>query len=238
VTPSHPSPDPATRVSWTPRAAVRRAVEVLREAGPGLLARKVLAELFYQRLIVYEARLDAPRRPIRSELPVRFEVLGTDRVADYLACLPGANPEQIERRMSTGDRCHAARLYGEVVAVRWVAFRDVQLTRLGVVLPVAEGDAYLYGAYTAPRWRRHGIAAALTADILNRLQADGYRRALSARIPENTAARSLNPSRGRPVAVLGVVGVGPWRRQLRPRPLMATGQCLHREAGSWRPLRW
>jgi ribosomal protein S18 acetylase RimI-like enzyme len=85
-------------------------------------------------------------------------------------------------------------------------------------LPIAERDAYLYGAYTAPQWRRHGIAAALTADILDRLEAEGYRRALSAWIPENSAARSLHPSRGRPVAVLGVVRIGPWWRQLRPRP--------------------
>jgi hypothetical protein len=84
-----------------------------------------LAELFYRRLVVYEARLDVPRREIRSELPLRFEVLGGDQVADYLACLPGADPTQIERRMRDGDRCHAARLHGEVVAVRWIAFRDV-----------------------------------------------------------------------------------------------------------------
>ena len=35
------------------------------QSGPRLLARKVLAELFYRRLVVYEARLDAPRTPVR-----------------------------------------------------------------------------------------------------------------------------------------------------------------------------
>jgi GNAT superfamily N-acetyltransferase len=211
------SVEPATRQSWTTRLAAQRALEVLRESGPGVLAQKIVAELFYRRLVVYEARLDAPRRQVRAAVPLRFEILGTDRVADYLACLPGADPAEIEGRMKTGDRCNAALLDGEVVAVRWVAFRNVELAKVGARLPLAQNDAYLYGAYTAPRWRRHGIAAALTTHILDRLESEGCRRALSAWIPENSAARSLHPSRGRPVAVIRVVGFGPWRRQLRPR---------------------
>jgi GNAT superfamily N-acetyltransferase len=104
----------------------------------------------------------------------------------------------------------------------------VQLTRVGVVLPIGAHDAYLYGAYTAPQWRRHGIAAALTADILDRLESEGRRRALSAWIPENAAARSLEPSRGQPVAALGVVRVGPWRHQLRPWPPAARARFRYR----------
>jgi ribosomal protein S18 acetylase RimI-like enzyme len=199
-------------------------LKVLRESGPRLLARKILAELFFRRLIVFEARLDELRSPIRLELPLRFAVLEEDQVADYLAALPDADRAQIERRMSIGDRCHVARLNGELVAVRWVAFRDVEITSLGLVLPIAEGEAYLYGAYTLPQWRRHGFAAALTADISDRLEAEGYHRVLSAWIPENSAARSLRPSRGRPVAVLGVVRIGPWRYQLKPHPPAARGR--------------
>lgn len=197
---------------------------MLRESGPRLLARKVLAELFYRRLVVYEARLDAPRTPVRSDLPLRLEVLGADRVQDYVDCVPGTDPEQFRQRLSSGDRCYAAWLQDEVVAVRWAAFRDVEVTRSGLMLSLAEGDSYLYGAYTAPQQRRRGIGAALTAHLLDHLESEGHQRALSAWIPENAEARSLNPSRGQPVAVVSVVRVGPWRRGLRPRPASARGR--------------
>jgi GNAT superfamily N-acetyltransferase len=227
----YPRPQPVARRSWTPRSAVRRAVEVWRESGPRVLAQKVFAELFYRRLIVYEASLDAPRRPVRSELPLRFGVVGPDQAADYLACVPTADAEEFAHRMSSGHRCYAARLDGEVVAVRWACFHDIQLTVFGLVLHIAEDDAYLYGAYTKPKWRRNGIAAALTASILDRLQAEGYRHALSAWVPENSAARSLNPSRGQPVAVVRVLRAGPWWRELRPRPPAARGRFSYRHLG-------
>lgn len=197
---------------------------MLRESGPRLLARKVLAELFYRRLVVYEARLDAPRTPAGSDLPLRLEVLGADRVQDYVQCVPGTDPEQFRQRLSSGDRCYVAWLQDEVVAVRWAAFRDVQVTRQGLMLSVGEAGAYLYGAYTVPSWRRRGIGAALTAHLLDHLESEGRQRALSAWIPENAEARSLNPSRGQPLAVVGVVRVGRWQRQLRPRPAAAAGR--------------
>lgn len=201
--------------------------EVLRDSGPRLLARKALAALLLQRLVVFEARLDAPRRPIRPGLVLHLGVLGACEQADQV-CVPGADPAQVCRRLDAGDRCHVARVDGEIVAVRWVAFRDVQVTHAGLMLVLAGTDAYLYGAYTAPSWRRQGIAQALTADILDRLESEGYRRALSAWLPENGDARSLHPSRGRPLAVLGVVRVGPWQRQLEPRPPAARSRFRRR----------
>ena len=68
-------------------------MEVLRESGPRLLARKIFAEVFYRRLIVYEARLDVARRVVRLQVPVQFELLGNHEVADYLACVPDANAD-------------------------------------------------------------------------------------------------------------------------------------------------
>ena len=169
-------------------------------------------------------------------------MLGDDRVQDYVQRVPGTDPEQFRQRLSIGDRCYAAWLQDEVVAVRWAAFRDVQVTRQGLMLSVGEAGAYLYGAYTAPSWRRRGIGAALTAHLLDHLESEGRQRALSAWIPENAEARSLNPSRGQPLAVVGVVRVGRWQRQLRPRPAAARrpllSACLHPPlcAGSRRAL--
>jgi ribosomal protein S18 acetylase RimI-like enzyme len=221
---SNVPPKAYVAASWTPRSAASRAMEVLRESGPRLLARKIFAEVFYRRLIVYEARLDGPRRVVRLQVPVQFELLGNQEVADYLACVPDANADEIERHMRVGDRCYTARVFGEIVAVRWAAFRDVRVTSLGLTLRVGDEDVYLYGAYTRPQWRRNGIGAALTADILDRLEAEGYHRALSAWMPENVPARSLHFSRGEPVAIVGVVRIGPWKRQLRPRPIAAGGR--------------
>jgi GNAT superfamily N-acetyltransferase len=198
-----------------------RALEVLRESGARVLARKVFAELFYRRLIVYEARLDRDRPGIHLDFPVEFEVLGSHEVPDYLTCIPDADRGEIERRLYLGDRCYTARIFGEIVAVRWAAFRDVQVTSLGLTLHVDSSDVYLYGAETRPQWRRRGIATALTAQLLSRLEAEGYRRVLSAWIPENFAARSPHSSRGQAIVTVGVVRIGPWQRQLRPRPATA-----------------
>ena len=206
------------------RAVAKRAWEIVRQSGPRRLARKVGAELFYRRLVVYEAQLEAPRPAVRSELPLRFEVLQPDGAHAYLDCVPGLDAEQFHRRLRAGDRCYAARVRDEIVAVRWAAFRDVQVTRQGLMLSVGEGGAYLYGAHTTPSWRRRGVGAALTAHLLDHLEAEGHRRALSGWIPENRDGRSLNPSRGRRLALVAVVRLGPWGRELRPRPAEARGR--------------
>jgi GNAT superfamily N-acetyltransferase len=217
----------------TIRSAASRAVEVLHESGPRVLAEKVFAELFYRRLVVYQAELRAPRPSIQSRLPLRFDVLGTDQVADYLACRPGADARLIERRMSADERCYVARLEGEVVAVSWVRFGDVKLS-LSLVLPLAEWDAYRYDTYTRPQWRRNGVANALLLDVMDRLEAEGYRRLFSAWFPENTEAASLNPRRGRRLAVLRVLRLGRhWWYELRPHPASARGR-FHRLAGASR----
>jgi len=205
------------------RAVTTRAVKILRQSGPGLLARKVVAELFYRRLVVYEAKLDAPRPTVRSDLPLEFDVLGAERMNDYLDCVPG-DGDRFRRRLRLGDRCYAACVGDEVVAVRWAGFRDVPVTRSGLMLAVGERDAYLNGAYTKQSFRRRRVGAALTAHLLDDLESEGRRRALSGWIPENRDGRSLNPSRGRPLAVVAVVRIGAWRRERRPRPAAARGR--------------
>ncbi len=208
----------AQRVRWTPRSVAGRSREVLRESGPAALAWKVVGELGLRRLILFEGEPDAVSQPARP-VPAAIELgeLGSGEADRYLAFRPDSDPEEVMRRMAEGDRCHVARVEGRIVAARWVARREAWLPYLGVVMPLTEGDGYLYDAYTTPAWRRHGLSAAVTFHAVRRLRAEGCRRILRVALPENRAGLGLNRNLV-PIATLFSIGSGRRRRHLRLPP--------------------
>jgi RimJ/RimL family protein N-acetyltransferase len=193
---------------------------VLADEGPKSLAMRVASELGYRRLVLFERPVDTTPAP--NPLGLELGWVGEDRL-DELAQLRPDAVETARERLSTGDRCSATWLDGRLASARWVSTGEARIEYLGMTLPLADGEFYLYDTYTRPDLRGRGIAPDGQRLLFPRLAAEGYTSAACACLPENRPAwRSILKGGFEPAGKLGFVGVGPWRREfVRRRPQAA-----------------
>lgn len=199
--------------AWTARSAFARALEVLREQGPRALWFKVLGELFYRRLFVFELPLGSDPPLLRPRIPIAIAPLGDDDIVDYLTLHAGSDDADITGRLTAGHRCWVARSAGQVVASSWVARGQLWSAYLARHVPLAPDEACTYETFTATTVRGLGIGPALRGRLARHLRERGYRRLLATVGPENVPAIRLVEKLGyRRIGTIGYAGVGRRRR--------------------------
>ena len=148
-----------------------------------------------------------------------------DDVEELAAARSWPGVPEIRRRLDRGERATAARHDGRLVATRWVATGSVRIPYLARSLDLADGDVFVYEAYTAPDYRRLGIAHAVESRLTLLLREEGHRRILRTVLPENAPGVEMHTSLGnRPIGTIGYVKIGPWRHDF----LRLTGVRLER----------
>ncbi len=196
--------------------AVRRAIVVLRSEGFKSFWFKLLGELGYRRLLLLERTLAQPISDFTPALPLRIDTLKEKEVEDYLAFRPETGRGRVVEALRSGQMCFVARHKSRIVSAGWIASRRAWIGYLGCELELAAGDAYLSDAFTLEAYRGQGIAPALCLQQLRYLRQAGYGRAIRGTVPENKSAMHAHAKSGfRPVAVLGTLRIGPWRRCFR-----------------------
>lgn len=205
----------ATR--WTARAALKRAVELLREDGTRALVTGILGELGYRRLLLYESELGAAPPPAQSVPGVEFGWLDDSLLAEYEKLRPRGSGHAAAR-FRAGDRCFGTWLEGELVAVRWVALGEAHIEYLDLRLPLGPEEVYRYDSFTSPKHRRRGLSSASQARLSEKLREEGIERIVRAVLPENRAAVAEAAKTGfRRVGRAGYLRLGPWRREFLRR---------------------
>jgi GNAT superfamily N-acetyltransferase len=202
-------------VGDVPATGTARVRELLVGNEVSAAAWSALAALGVRCVVLYERPLSVPRMRKVVDPAIEFGRLRLEEADAYAAFRPDGSAAQVRERFSAGDVCCVARSGGELVAARWFSTRRAAIPFLEHSFALGEGEGYLYNAFTAPAWRGHGVAGALTAYMLDELEREGVERALSAARPQNVAGTRFNRSAGRPVAVLATIRVGPWRRHVR-----------------------
>ncbi|MFN8624897.1 MAG: GNAT family N-acetyltransferase [Candidatus Binatia bacterium] len=195
-------------------AMVRRAFEILRQHGLRVLWIKLLGELGYRRVVLLERSLDDSLTLPPSRLPVTVRPLRKAEVEEYAAFYPGADPEEIHRRLDAGHRCFTVRYGGQLIHAGWVGTGRVWIEYLRRHWDLASDEAYLYEAFTAPRYRNLRVGTARVTEETRVLAGEGYHRVIAVVSPENLpAVRYAATKGGRPVGVIGYVKLGPWRHE-------------------------
>jgi ribosomal protein S18 acetylase RimI-like enzyme len=212
--------DSALEPRFSVREALAKAVAIRRELGWRVLFWRVLGAIGIRRVVLFRRDVDlVARRPPIPEA-VSFDRLRREAAGEYLEFRLDADPSELARRLDAGDDCHIARANGRIVSARWSSRREVRIAYLGYASALAPGQAYLYGAYTAPAFRQRGIAGELSRHAVAVLHEEGVRELLSAADPANPAGTGFNRSTGTPIATLVAIG----RRRQRhltlrpPRP--------------------
>jgi SAM-dependent methyltransferase/ribosomal protein S18 acetylase RimI-like enzyme len=198
---------------WTLLRVRRRAAEVIREEGIASLWFKVLGEILYRRAVLLERPLDEPILPVSSRVPVDIGLLSETQIDDYCSFRPEADPAQVRQRLEEGQRCFVARHEGRIVHACWTTDRQVRIDYLDREIQLAPDEVYAYDSFTSPGYRGQSIAAARSAWMAQHFKDAGYRRLMAIIMPENRAAFRPPEKVGyRPIALMGYVKLGPWRR--------------------------
>jgi GNAT superfamily N-acetyltransferase len=196
--------------------AVRRAFVTLQQEGPRSFWFKLLSELGYRRLLLFERPLDEPVPDFAPSLAVEIARLAESELDEYLGFRPGTEPRDVIERLRSGEMCFVARREGRIVSGGWIAVQNRWIDYLGCAIDMAAGDAYSYDKFTLPDYRGHGIFNAVRTHHLRQLRAVGYRRAIVTVVPENkSSVRDIYKGGYRLCGMIGRIKIGPWQRHFR-----------------------
>ncbi len=201
---------------WTFRSSWGRAREVYRDEGVSSLWFKLLGELCYRRVWVFERPLTVGATS-RVELPddVSLDELTPDEIDGYLELRPGTDAPMLLQRLDAGERCVVARQGGRLLHAAWVSPGRAWIEYLDRTIELADDEAYVYEVFSAPEARRRALSVAVADAIADRMRAAGCRRLLAVVMPENHAgARAVMAWRYRRCGTLRSVRLGRWRRDL------------------------
>jgi hypothetical protein len=198
---------------WTHSNALRRTSEILRSEGPLVLWFRMLGEIAYRRMILFERLLDAPPPPVRPDVPLAISELQPAAIGDYLALRPGADPAEIRSRLEQGQHCWIARHQGTLIHAIWTATGRVRIHYLDCEIQFAPGEAYIYESFTAPGFRRLNISLARSEVMVRHLMERSFTRLLALVMPENPAGINVTLRAGyQRAGQIGRLKLGPWRR--------------------------
>lgn len=211
-----------------------RAWRVLREEGVRSAWFRSLAVLGYRRFYLLRRPLSEPLSAFEPSLPVTIGWLAPDEAVAYREFREAACPDDTARRLRRGDRCLVARHDGRIVGTMWGSTTWARSEYLGRDLPMADGEAFQFDAYTAPEVRGRGIAPALAVAWLVCLRDEGRSAAVLLTLPENTAALRAHAKAGyRVTGIVRSVRLGPWRhhfplRAVKTSAATASTAAAHR----------
>jgi GNAT superfamily N-acetyltransferase len=176
--------------------AARRAFTVLHDEGFASFCFKGLSELGYRRLLLLE-RYPTPTEPqVARRLSLCIEMLEISDVDRYVAFRPETTRARILHRLRSAQACFVARHEGRIIAACWSATRPAWSEFLRREIGVAEGDVYLFDAFTLAACRGRGISPALCVQQLRHFRQLGLQRAIRATLPENAPALHAHAKTG------------------------------------------
>jgi ribosomal protein S18 acetylase RimI-like enzyme len=188
-----------------------RAIRTLRSEGLGAVMAKAVGALGSGgTVVVFEMR---PRRVLERTAPVHgvsVRPLEEADLPDYASSQP-SSAEMVAARLRRGDRCVVAVERGRVLGSRWASTVSADIGDLWLSFPLCPRVAYSYDAFTLPEARGRGIAAAVTAALLEDLIEDGAERVINAVLPDNPAGQGLARERSEAVGTLRSNRFGDWQ---------------------------
>lgn len=206
-----------------------RAWQVLQHEGALALVYRVLGETVYRRLLLFETELAVA--PFEPDTRCRWLDVGDAHA--YALANPELKADEFRRRLGAGLRCWAmVAADGRLMHALWVASGSAFIDYLDYALPLGTTDAYLFQSYTPAAFRGQRHATVALRALKHALLTEGVRRTVSCVQPDRAIAYPpVFRAGARPVAYVGWIGIGGWRRPFRrptdrlpwyaPRPRLA-----------------
>jgi len=203
----------STMVMETPQKGLSRAREVFRKEGVRAFFFKLVGEFFYRRLILFERSTSEPVRKMPLGQFLSFSILDEDGLEEYRAFRPDTSIAEIKQRLAEGQLCFVLRAKRRIVHTTWAMTDRAYIDYLSYDFRLRQDVAYVYDSFSLPDYRGRGIPLIRLAHMLPHLSAIGYRRVISANLPENKAGMRPPLKAGyHHYGIIGYIGLGKWRR--------------------------
>jgi len=197
----------------TPQKGLARAREVFRREGVRGLLFKLLGEIFYRRLMLFERPTFERVRKAPLQQSLSFSNLAEDEIEEYCRFCPDTSAAEVKRRLAEGQLCFVLRLKGEIVHGVWATTGRAYVDYLSSEFNLRQDVAYIYDSFSSPEYRGRGLPLIRFRCMLPRLRAMGCRRVIAAIFPENKGGIRPPLKAGyRYYGTIGYIGVGKWRR--------------------------
>lgn len=169
----------------------------------------------YRRAVILERTFD-PAETLDEAAGVVALTLGDG--AAYRELRPEHADGEFAKRLARGNRCFGVFADGRLAHARWAATSRVHVPYLRADLVLDARDVYVYDAYTAPGYRRTGVAARIGTWVGAFHARLGYRRGLVIVAAENAGGMTLSRQAGyEPIGHCSYLRLGPIAR-LRRHP--------------------
>lgn len=191
-------------------SAWRRASELARDGGVSAIWFTALGELCYRRVEIREFVLDEAGDNDRNPAKFSIDQLSVADIDQYNTFRKPSDPDSAQRRIRAGHRCFIARHADTIVCASWGATSNARSGYLSAPIELSSDEAYAYDLFTAPEWRRKGLAIAVTNALHNFYRAEEKRRVLRFIVPEKYAA--MTGTLGyHSIGRMGFLGIGRFR---------------------------
>ncbi|MBA3974736.1 MAG: hypothetical protein C0504_11040 [Candidatus Solibacter sp.] len=162
---------------------LRRARVILEEDGLLALGFRVLGETVYRRVLL--AGFDLSQAGPPDDAPCRW--LDADEASGYAQFHPEITETEIRRRLGEGQRCWVLRSGGQFAHGLWIA-RRAWISYLGIEMPLARHEIYLYQTFTPPALRGRGFASTALRAVLAVLNGEGWERVVLCIQPDRSVS--------------------------------------------------
>lgn len=172
------------RESGLREGQLTRLISIWRSEGPQAVWFRVLGVLGYRRMLLLECPLTSP-----IEVPTRppnyeFALVDRSAIPALRTLRSDLSASELESRFANDDVCLVARFNGQIVSASWASKRKAWIPYVDCDLDICDDEVWLCDAWTNPEHRSAGLVHFLATDLLRRFHEQGYRRALSAILPE------------------------------------------------------
>lgn len=154
--------------------------------------------------------------------PLRLSRLRRSQTPLLLQMNTALSPQEVERRLASGQECLLGWLVHQAVYYRWQASGTVFLPYLHKQFKLLPGDIMITEAYTKQGVRKRGLSLAALRLAASRAKQRGLKRYFSFIAPWNKAALKVgyNSSFYKRVGSAGFWNLGPLRRHFLKGQLM------------------
>jgi GNAT superfamily N-acetyltransferase len=149
---------------------------------------RALGAICYRRVEIREFILDQTHDDDQTVAALTLDQLNPADIEQYNAFRRPSDPDSALRRMRDGHCCFIARDGERIVGASWGATANARNSYLSAPIALTSDEAYAYDLFTAPDWRRKGVAVAVTKALHDFYRDEGKWRVLRFVVPENHAA--------------------------------------------------
>jgi ribosomal protein S18 acetylase RimI-like enzyme len=152
--------------------------------------------------VIDTERSSAPP-PLIPRIAVRFEEVRLESALSLAAAMEFPQSDPVVQRLTTGRRCFAGWLDGQIVTYGWVSQRDEGVGELERTYRMPTGDAYIWNCVTLPAYRRQGLYEALLSFVNRKLLREGVRRIwIGSAIGNEASRRAFTRTSFQPIIAL------------------------------------